>query len=94
MAFRAFYALPVDNFATSTGQFTNAVHGCVAMLIKLVAEEQPTHVAVAFDVAFPDSDTGREAAGLVERLVRLSHEKNCTVSRTVEAGNPITMRVN
>lgn len=50
MAFRAFYALPVDNFATSTGQHTNAVHGFTSMLLKLIAEEKPTHVAVAFDV--------------------------------------------
>ncbi len=50
MAFRAFYALPVDNFATSTGQHTNAVHGFISMLLKLIAEEKPSHIAVAFDV--------------------------------------------
>ncbi|MDD9206441.1 DNA polymerase, partial [Georgenia sp. 10Sc9-8] len=49
MAFRAFFALPVENFSTSTGQPTNAVYGFTAMLIKVLAEEQPTHVAVAFD---------------------------------------------
>ena len=49
MAFRAFFALPVDNFTTGTGQHTNAVHGFLSMLLKLIAEEKPTHVAVAFD---------------------------------------------
>lgn len=49
MAFRAFYALPVENFATSTGQVTNAVHGFCSMLCKLVEDEAPTHLAVAFD---------------------------------------------
>ncbi|MES9393806.1 DNA polymerase I [Cutibacterium acnes] len=50
MAFRAFYALPVENFTTSTGQHTNAVHGFVAMLINLLRNEKPTHVAVAWDL--------------------------------------------
>ena len=51
MAFRAFYALPPDNFVTVTGQHTNAVYGFVSMLTRLLETEQPTHVAVAFDVS-------------------------------------------
>ena len=50
MAFRAFYALPVDSFTTSTGQTTNAVHGFVSMFLSLIEQEEPTHVAVAFDL--------------------------------------------
>ena len=50
MAFRAFYALPVDSFTTSTGQTTNAVHGFVSMFLSLLEQEEPTHVAVAFDL--------------------------------------------
>ena len=50
MAFRAFYALPVDNFTTSTGQSTNAVHGFVSMFLSLLENERPTHIAVAFDL--------------------------------------------
>ena len=49
MAYRAFYALPVENFATSSGQPTNAVFGFVSMLANLLRDEDPTHVAVAFD---------------------------------------------
>ncbi|MDN4644423.1 DNA polymerase I [Arthrobacter sp. PsM3] len=59
MAFRAFYALPAENFATSTGQHTNAVHGFTSMLINLIKEQKPTHVAVAFDVS--DDTTFRKA---------------------------------
>lgn len=51
MAYRAFFALPVDNFSTSTGQHTNAVYGFTSMLINLLRDEQPTHLAVAFDVS-------------------------------------------
>jgi DNA polymerase-1 len=51
MAYRAFFALPVENFSTSTGQHTNAVYGFTSMLIKLLGDEQPTHLAVAFDVS-------------------------------------------
>ncbi len=49
MAYRAFFALPVENFATHSGQPTNAVYGFTSMLINLLRDEQPTHVAVAFD---------------------------------------------
>jgi DNA polymerase-1 len=50
LAYRAFFALPVENFATTTGQPTNAVYGFTSMLINILRDEAPTHVAVAFDV--------------------------------------------
>ncbi len=49
LAFRAFYALPVDSFSTRDGQHTNAIHGFLSMLLLLLANEKPTHLAVAFD---------------------------------------------
>jgi DNA polymerase-1 len=51
LAYRAFFALPVENFSTSTGQHTNAVYGFTAMLINVLRDEDPSHVAVAFDVS-------------------------------------------
>ncbi|MEY3454486.1 MAG: hypothetical protein RLZZ147_611, partial [Actinomycetota bacterium] len=51
MAYRAFYALPAENFKTSSGQPTNAIYGFASMIINLVKEEKPTHIAVAFDVS-------------------------------------------
>jgi DNA polymerase-1 len=51
LAYRAFYALPVENFSTTTGQHTNAVYGFTSMLINVLRDETPTHVAVAFDVS-------------------------------------------
>ena len=51
LAFRAFYALPVDSFVNREGQHTNAIHGFIAMLINLLQNEKPTHVAVAFDIS-------------------------------------------
>ena len=51
LAYRAFYALPVENFSTSTGQPTNAVFGFTSMLINLLRDEAPSHLAVAFDVS-------------------------------------------
>jgi DNA polymerase-1 len=53
LAFRAFFALPPENFSTTTGQPTNAVYGFTAMLINVLRDEQPTHVAVAFDRSEP-----------------------------------------
>ena len=49
LAFRAFYALPVDSFVTRDGQHTNAIHGFLSMLNLLLQNEKPTHLAVAFD---------------------------------------------
>jgi DNA polymerase-1 len=51
MAYRAFYALPAENFKTSSGQPTNAIYGFASMLINLIKEEKPTHIAVALDVS-------------------------------------------
>jgi len=69
LAYRAFYALPAENFKTVTGQTTNAVYGFTAMLINLLRDEKPTHVAAAFDVsrktfrteAFPEYKANRAA---------------------------------
>lgn len=69
MAFRAFYALPAENFSTSGGQHTNAVYGFLSMLANILNEEKPDFVAVAFDVGrktfrtemFPDYKAQREA---------------------------------
>ena len=69
MAYRAFYALPAENFTTATGQHTNAVYGFATMMISLIKEEKPTHIAVAFDVSrktfrteiFPDYKATRSA---------------------------------
>jgi DNA polymerase-1 len=51
LAYRAFFALPAENFRTTTGQTTNAVYGFTSMLINLLRDEQPSHVAAAFDVS-------------------------------------------
>ncbi|MGB3015743.1 MAG: hypothetical protein WBB41_14050, partial [Candidatus Nanopelagicales bacterium] len=68
LAYRAFYALPVENFSTTTGQPTNAVFGFTSMLINTLRDERPTHIAVAFDVSrktfrsetFPEYKANRE----------------------------------
>ncbi|HEX9312836.1 MAG TPA: DNA polymerase I [Actinomycetota bacterium] len=52
LSFRAFYALPTS-LATTSGQITNAVYGFTSMLIKLLGEERPDYVAVAFDKGRP-----------------------------------------
>ncbi|KAA0917338.1 DNA polymerase I [Dietzia sp. ANT_WB102] len=71
LAFRAFYALPAENFSTASGQHTNAVYGFLSMVANLVTEEVPTHLAVAFDVSratlhrtaeYPEYKSTRSAA--------------------------------
>src|SRR4029450_5471398 len=50
--YRAFFALP-PSLATTSGQLTNAVYGFTSMLIKLLSEEKPDYIAVAFDLGRP-----------------------------------------
>ena len=69
LAFRAFFALPAENFKTKNGLTTNAVYGFTAMLINLLRDEAPTHIAAAFDVSrqtfraerYPEYKAGRSA---------------------------------
>ncbi|MFD2673881.1 DNA polymerase I [Gulosibacter bifidus] len=49
LAFRAFFALPVDSFVNAEGQHTNAIHGFISMLLSLLRDHNPSHIAVAFD---------------------------------------------
>ncbi len=70
LAYRAFYALPVENFKNSAGSHTNAVFGFTSMLINVIKAEGPTHVAVVFDASektfrndiYPDYKAQREAS--------------------------------
>jgi DNA polymerase-1 len=69
LAYRAFYALPAENFVTAAGQHTNAIYGFASMLINLISSERPTHIATAFDVSrktfrserFPEYKANRSA---------------------------------
>ena len=51
LAYRAFHALPIDSFQTRDGQHTNAIHGFLSMLLSLLRNENPSHIAVAFDIS-------------------------------------------
>ncbi|GAA2008276.1 DNA polymerase I [Brevibacterium samyangense] len=67
LAYRAYFALPAENFSTSTGQTTNAVYGFMSMLLTALSAERPTHLAVAFDLGrqtfrlaeYPEYKAGR-----------------------------------
>ncbi|WP_434621385.1 DNA polymerase I [Arthrobacter sp. A5] len=84
MAFRAFYALPAENFSTDTGQHTNAVYGFTSMLLTMIRQHKPTHVVVAFDLDTPTfrsveyteykagrSKTPQEFHGQVDLIVKV-----------------------
>ncbi|WP_158864356.1 DNA polymerase I [Leifsonia sp. AG29] len=91
LAFRAFYALPVDSFVNREGQHTNAIHGFIAMFINLLQQQKPTHLAVAFDISrysfrtreYPEykgtrGETPSEFAGQVPLLEESLHAMNVT----------------
>jgi putative redox protein len=52
-----------------------------------------TDITVTFRIAFPDGEGGDKARALLPDAVQLSHERLCTVSRTVELGTPITTAI-
>ncbi|MFF1338305.1 DNA polymerase I [Streptomyces sp. NPDC058290] len=89
LAYRAFFALPAENFTTATGQPTNAIYGFASMLANTLRDEAPTHFAVAFDVSrktwrsteFPEykanrSKTPDEFKGQVELIGELLDAMN------------------
>ena len=68
----------------------------VSMTATKVRDEQGNHLvnlAMAFDVAFPDDEGGRAAAEILPDAIARSHDRLCTVSRTVEIGTPITASI-
>ncbi|MGY3261077.1 DNA polymerase-1 [Frigoribacterium sp. 2355] len=91
LAFRAFYALPVDSFVNREGQHTNAIHGFISMLLSLLKAEKPTHLAVAFDISrfsfrtreYPEykgtrSETPPEFVGQIPLLQEALHAMGIT----------------
>ncbi|AMM20866.1 DNA polymerase I [Frondihabitans sp. PAMC 28766] len=91
LAFRAFYALPIDSFVNREGQHTNAIHGFISMLLNLLKNEKPTHLAVAFDISrysfrtreYPEykgtrSETPPEFVGQIPLLEEALHAMGIT----------------
>lgn len=92
LAYRAFHGLPVENFATSSGQHTNAVYGFVSMLVNVLKDQKPSHLVVAFDVSrqtfrserYPDYKATRaksppEFKGQVELIKQVLESLNIAV---------------
>ena len=92
LAYRAFHGLPVENFATSSGQHTNAVYGFVSMLVNVLNDQKPSHLVVAFDVSrqtfrserYPDYKATRaksppEFKGQVELIKQVLESLNIPV---------------
>lgn len=92
LAYRAFHGLPVENFATSSGQHTNAVYGFVSMLVNVLKDQKPSHLVVAFDISrqtfrserYPDYKATRaksppEFKGQVELIKQVLESLNISV---------------
>lgn len=84
LAFRAFFSRPPENFRTTNGVYTNAVHGFFSMLLAMIRKEKPTHIGAAFDLSrhsfrtdiYPEykagrKDTPEEFIGQVENIQRM-----------------------
>ena len=68
----------------------------VSMTANKVRDEHGNHLvnlAMTFDVAFPDDDGGRAAAGVLPDAIARTHDRLCTVSRTIEIGTPVATSI-
>jgi len=73
---------PLRFHVSCSGHSTKSKHG-----------NHVTDIAVDFDVEFPDSEGGHAAADVLEIAIRKSHDRLCTVTRTVELPTPVGTRL-
>lgn len=68
----------------------------MSMTANKISDEHGHHLVnltMTFDVAFTDDEQGRDAAALLPDAVARTHDRLCTVSRTVEIGTPVAARI-
>lgn len=82
-------SVDVDEVTTRRSEPKSFVVDCEGIKVSDDDGSHLSKVDITFRLEFPDTDQGRAAAGMVERVVRLSHEKLCTVSRTVMLPTPV-----
>jgi uncharacterized OsmC-like protein len=85
-------AIDVDFITTKTSEPTRFEVGMTGNKIRDEQGNRMVDLRLTFDVSFPDDDGGRVAAGKLESAVKASHDRLCTVSRTVEVGTPVQSR--
>lgn len=80
----------------ATSRHAEPVRFSVAVRGDKIADEEGSrmeNLAVTFHVEFPEGDAGDRARAILPRAVRLSHDRLCTVSRTIERGTPVTSTI-
>lgn len=82
-------SIDVDTATSRSAEPTDFRVGATAHKVTEDGANRIDDINLSFNIAFGDDDGGRKAASMVERLVALSHDKYCTVSRTVERGTPV-----
>lgn len=82
-------SIDVDTVSSRRTEFTGFAVAAEGRKVDEDGASRLADIRLNFSLAFPDDEDGRRAAGMVDRLVQLSHDKHCTVSRTVEHGEQI-----
>lgn len=82
-------SIDVDTVASRRTEFSDFRVTAEGRKVEEDGASRLADLRLRFGLSFPDDEAGRQAAGMVDRLVQLSHDKHCTVSRTVEHGEPI-----
>ena len=82
-------SIDVDTVASRRTEFSDFRVTAEGRKVEENGASRLADLRLRFGLSFPDDEAGRQAAGMVDRLVQLSHDKHCTVSRTVEHGEPI-----
>ena len=86
-------AIDVDVASTRRSEPENSEVKASGYKVSEDSASRMEDIRLGFDLKFPDTEEGRKAAGMVERIVKLSHDKYCTVSRTVELGASVQSEV-
>ena len=85
----------IDVDLVSSRRAEPAAFGVTVDAVK-ARDERGNHlrdIVVTFRVAFPEGDGGDNARAILPDIVKQSHERLCTVSRTIEIGTPVSTQI-
>jgi putative redox protein len=86
-------AIDVDMVTSRRAEPDSFVVEVAGDKVKDETGNQVENITVTFRIKFPEGSAGDEARAILPDIVRKSHDRLCTVSRTVERGTPVTTSI-
>ena len=82
-------AIDVDVVTTRRAEPVSFRVDADALKVRDAEGSHLTDIAVTFRIEFPDGEAGDSARAILPDIVKKSHDRLCTVSRTIELGTPV-----